>query len=442
VNRIWAKPFVALILFSAFALLLWPIVGATKALACYSALLLVLIVYHFLNISVFYRWLLDPRLETLPNGNGTWEYITSNLQRLLKRQRSSEAALSEALAQLKLASAAIPEAIVLLNESDRIEWCNPRAESDLGLHVASDTGQQITNLMRQPGFVDYLERRDFSEPIVIRSQTERGEAAFSVQIVPYGEREKLLMARDITAWERMETMRRDFVANVSHELRTPLTVVSGFLETLADLDGADPEMTRRSLYLMSQQTQRMTRLVEDLLTLSRLESTYNPPREDAVDIPDLARSLYQDALSLSSGRHQISLEIETGTWIRGSGDEFRSALGNLVSNAVRYTPDRGLIEIRWAMKEGLPVFSVRDSGIGIESQHINRLTERFYRVDRSRSRETGGTGLGLAIVKHVLMRHQAKLRIDSEPGKGSLFSAIFPADRMVEQSADHDAQAA
>jgi two-component system phosphate regulon sensor histidine kinase PhoR len=285
--------------------------------------------------------------------------------------------------------------------------------------------------MRQPGFVEYLDRRDFSEPIVIRTQTERGETALSVHLVPYGEKEKLLMARDITGWERLETMRRDFVANVSHELRTPLTVVSGFLETLSDLNGPDPEMTRRSLQLMSQQTQRMTHLVEDLLTLSRLESTYNPPREDEVDIPELSRSVYQEALALSASRHQITLHINTESWMRGSTDELRSALGNLVSNAVRYTPDKGAIDILWESTDGGLVFSVRDTGIGIESHHISRLTERFYRIDRSRSRETGGTGLGLAIVKHAVARHQASLDVDSKQGSGSRFAIRFPASRTV-----------
>jgi two-component system phosphate regulon sensor histidine kinase PhoR len=343
---------------------------------------------------------------------------------------------------LRLASGAIPEAIVLLDEADRIGWCNPRAETDLGLNLGDDKGHQVTNLIRQPEFVAYLEARDFTEPIVIRTHTERGDAVLSVKIVPYGEREKLLMAHDITGWERLEIMRKDFVANVSHELRTPLTVVSGFLETLTDLDGSDPEMTRRSLYLMNQQTQRMNSLVEDLLTLSKLESTHNPTREEEVNVPELMQSLYQDAQALSSGRHQISLHVDSEQWLRGSTDELHSGLGNLVSNAVRYTPERGSISLHWEVRDGDPVFSVRDSGIGIEAQHISRLTERFYRVDRSRSRETGGTGLGLAIAKHVLMRHQAQLQVDSEFGKGSTFSAIFPSNRAIDRSAKGDAQAA
>ena len=441
-NRFWGKPLATLVLLSVIALTSWLLLGTTGALVLYVLLLLGLLLHHVFNLSLLYRWLLDPNIETLPTGGGTWEYVTSYLQRLLKRQRRSEAALSEALTQFKRASAAIPEAVVLLDNADHIEWCNPRAEQDLGLDVSRDAGQPITNLLRQPLFVQYLTLRDFSEPVIIRTQTVQGETALSVQLVPYGEKEKLLMARDITGWERLETMRRDFVANVSHELRTPLTVVSGFLETLSDMLQPDPEMTQRSLQLMSQQTQRMTRLVEDLLTLSRLESTYNPPREDEVNIPELAQSLAQEAQSLSGGRHAITLHLDSASWLRGSADELRSALGNLVSNAVRYTPDHGSIDLRLASGNGELLFSVRDSGIGIEAHHIGRLTERFYRVDRSRSRETGGTGLGLAIVKHVLIRHQARLQIDSEPGKGSTFSAIFPAQRVIDREAANDAQAA
>ena len=208
--------------------------------------------------------------------------------------------------------------------------------------------------------------------------------------------------------------------------------MGGFLETLEDMTTPDPEMTRRSLQLMMQQTSRMTRLVEDLLTLSRLESTQNPLREEDVNIPDLARALHQDAQVLSAGRHRLLLKLDSGDWLRGNTDELRSAFGNLISNAVRYTPENGEIEIRWeVLADGHPAFSARDSGIGIEPQHIERLTERFYRVDRSRSRETGGTGLGLAIVKHVLVRHQARLDIQSMPGKGSTFSVIFPQSRRL-----------
>nr|MCU0868065.1 phosphate regulon sensor histidine kinase PhoR [Burkholderiales bacterium] len=260
--------------------------------------------------------------------------------------------------------------------------------------------------------------------------------------LPGGEGAVLLVCRDVTDVRRLETVRRDFVANVSHELRTPLTVLMGFLETLADMTRPDPEMTQRSLQLMTQQTVRMSRLVEDLLTLSRLESTHAPFKEEAVPVPELVHHLHQDALALSNGRHTFHVVIATHDALHGSTDELRSALGNLVSNAIRYTPSGGSITLEWALRDGQPAFSVTDTGIGIEPQHIDRLTERFYRVDRSRSRETGGTGLGLAIVKHVLSRHQAHLEVESEPGRGSTFRAVFPAQRRLAAAPlAHDANA-
>jgi two-component system phosphate regulon sensor histidine kinase PhoR len=249
--------------------------------------------------------------------------------------------------------------------------------------------------------------------------------------VPYGDRDKLLLSRDITRWERMETTRRDFVANVSHELRTPLTVLGGFLETLSDMREPDPDMLRRSLQLMSEQSTRMQRLVEDLLTLSKLEGAQNPLRDEFADLPEIVRSLFREAQALSGGRHRFSLRIEHHDGLKGSAEELRSALSNLISNAVRYTPEGGEIEVSWCKRDAEPVFAVRDTGIGIEPHHVPRLTERFYRVDRSRSRATGGTGLGLAIVKHVLSRHQARLEVESEPGKGSTFSVVFPSARSV-----------
>jgi len=431
-KALWGRPFSTVVLVVLAALLSWPLLGGRGALVLLGVLLLVLLFHHLSNLSTLYRWLQNPSMESVPVGNGAWEYVFSPLLRLLKRQRRSEAGLSEALDRFQMAGAALPDAVVILDEDDRIEWCNPRAEEYFGLDLERDRGQQITYLLRQPQFVDHLEAGTNAEPLVLRISREDGEMMLSVQQVPYGDRQKLILGRDITRWERLETTRRDFVANVSHELRTPLTVVGGFLETLEDMREPDPEMTRRSLQLMMQQTSRMTRLVEDLLTLSRLESTQNPLREEDVHVPELVRALHQDAQVLSADRHRLILKLESGDWLRGNTDELRSAFGNLISNAVRYTPEHGEIEIRWSvLADGQPAFSVRDSGIGIEPQHIDRLTERFYRVDRSRSRETGGTGLGLAIVKHVLFRHQARLDIQSSPGKGSLFSVIFPEARRL-----------
>jgi two-component system phosphate regulon sensor histidine kinase PhoR len=326
----------------------------------------------------------------------------------------------------------MPEGVVILDEVDRIEWCNPVAEKHLGINSTLDTGQHITHLLRQTQFAQYLSAHNYNEPLVIRQSRQR-ELTLSLQLVPYGDKQKLLISRDVTRLEEIQTMRRDFVANVSHELRTPLTVIGGFLETLADEPGSDPETRKWALALMTDQTTRMQRLVQDLLTLSRLEDTENLAREDKADVPDMLRKLYDEARSLSAGRHRIILDLDSNARLLGSADELRSAFGNLISNAIRYTPEGGMITLSWSIRNGQGIFAVKDSGIGIESQHISRLTERFYRVDRGRSRETGGTGLGLAIVKHVLTCHQAKLEIESELGKGSCFSARFPAERLIMQ---------
>ncbi|HTT36649.1 MAG TPA: phosphate regulon sensor histidine kinase PhoR [Burkholderiales bacterium] len=429
--KLWGRPLVPGVLVSVLALFLWPILGGTQALAVWGTLLLLLFLHHVFNLSRLYRWLEDPRSSGLPEGSGVWEDIYAALARLLKRRTQIESRLSAALERFQEAGAALPEGLIILDEADCIEWCNPKAEAYFGLSSERDRNQQITYLVRHPPFVEYLETRNYREPLVLRLMRSEGELTLSIQLVPYGDSQKLLLSRDITRWERMETTRRDFVANVSHELRTPLTVLGGFLETLSEATEHDPAMLRRSLQLMSEQTYRMQRLVEDLLTLSRLESAHNPLREEPVDVPELLRSLHRDAQALSEGRHRLSLRLENTGGIRGSAEELRSAFLNLISNAVRYTPENGEIEVSWVKRDGEPMLSVRDTGIGIEPHHIPRLTERFYRVDRSRSRGTGGTGLGLAIVKHVLSRHQAHLEIESEPGKGSTFRAVFPASRSA-----------
>jgi two-component system phosphate regulon sensor histidine kinase PhoR len=431
VLKLWGRPLIAVVMVSIVALILWPILGATEAAAAWAVALLCLLLRHVANLSRLYRWLGEPNATTLPEGSGEWEEIFAGLARLLRRRTQIESRLSAALERFQQAGAALPEGVIVLDEGDRIEWCNPRAEAYFGLSSQRDRGQQITYLVRTPQFLEYLETRNYGEPLVLRVPRNDLELTLSIQLVPYGDSERLLLSRDITRWERMETTRRDFVANVSHELRTPLTVLGGFLETLSDMHEPDPDMLRRSLQLMCEQATRMQRLVEDLLTLSKLESAQNPLREDFVDLPEMVRSLSREAQALSSGRHRFSLRVENEDAVRGSAEELRSALSNLISNAVRYTPESGEIEVSWSKRDGELVFAVRDTGIGIEPHHIPRLTERFYRVDRSRSRASGGTGLGLAIVKHVLSRHQARLEIESEPGRGSTFSVVFPAVRTL-----------
>ena len=431
VLKLWGRPLVAIAVVSVAALILWPILGGVAAAAAWSIGLAPILFHHVLNLSRLYHWLGNPSWAALPAGSGAWQDIFALIARLLRRQTQIESRLSAALERFQQAGAALPEGVIVLDDSDRIEWCNPTAEAYFGLSSQRDRGQQITYLVRMPQFQEYLETRNYREPLLLRLSRNEQELTLSVQLVPYGDSEKLLLSRDITRWERMETTRRDFVANVSHELRTPLTVLGGFLETLSDMREPDPDMLRRSLQLMSEQATRMQRLVEDLLTLSKLESAQNPLREDFVDVSEMARALVQDAQALSNGKHRFVLRVESEAGVRGSAEELRSALFNLIGNAVRYTPEHGEIEVFWSKHDNEPVFSVRDTGIGIEPHHIPRLTERFYRVDRSRSRASGGTGLGLAIVKHVLSRHQARLEIESEPGKGSTFTVVFPAARSL-----------
>jgi two-component system phosphate regulon sensor histidine kinase PhoR len=430
VGGTWPRFLLILVSLVLVSLVTWAIGGALAAMAAFAAGLLLMAVVHYWHIAALRRWLRDPAPDNLPQGWGVWDLIFADLYRMLRQQRQSESVLTATIEEFRQAGAAMPDGMVILDAQDRIEWCNPGAAEHFGLDDQRDRGQGITNLVRQPQFVEYLQAQHYGEPLLLR-QSRGADFTLSVQLVPYGDRQKLMISRDVTDLERVETMRRDFIANVSHELRTPLTVVGGFLETIMDVKGADHDLVRRSLPLMMDQASRMRRLVEDLLTLSRLESPNNPPREEPIDVPGLARSLYHDALALSAGRHRITLDLASEAWLTASDEELRSAFTNLISNAVRYTPDGGEVTIGWRLRGGEAVFSVRDSGIGIEPQHIPRLTERFYRVDRSRSRETGGTGLGLAIVKHVLNRHHARLEITSELGRGSTFDAVFPEERML-----------
>ncbi|MEE9221884.1 MAG: phosphate regulon sensor histidine kinase PhoR [Nitrosomonadaceae bacterium] len=428
------RSLVVVILLTAVAGGVWMISNIVMALLFYSIALLLLVIYHLRYLTALDRWLQvsAPTFATLPDGSGAWGDVFARLARLMRNQSQSHQQLSLALERLRRATSAMPEGVVILDEADHIEWCNPVAEQHFGIDCNRDVGQPITFLVRQSQFAEYLATHNYSEPLTVK-QTRHQELILSLQLVPYGDKQKLLISRDITRLEGVETMRRDFVANVSHELRTPLTVIGGFFETLSEENWVSSEMGKRALVLMTDQTKRMQRLVEDLLTLSRLENSQNQVREENVNVADVLRKLYQEAQSLSAGRHHISLNLDTDVKLLGSIDELQSAFGNLVSNAIRYTTDGGEVILSWKNQNGQGVFTVQDSGIGIDQEHIPRLAERFYRVDLSRSRGTGGTGLGLAIVKHVLNRHQAHLEIVSEPGKGSCFSAWFPEKRSIVQ---------
>ncbi len=413
-------------------LITWASSSATTALLVFSAGVLIYLISHLFWLHQLNQWLKKPVLNQIPNGAGVWEDIFASLYQEHRRHSRNQTQLSSALGRFRHAASALPDGVVVLNVANEIEWCNPPAEVQLGLDLKQDENQPINYLVRHADFVHYLQEQDYSEPIKLKSW-RNSEVTLEIQLIPFGTKQKLLICRDVTQLEKIETMRRDFIANVSHELRTPLTVVGGFIETLLDMDGAVPESTRSYFNMMQDQTTRMRRLIEDLLTLSHIESNAQAPEDTEIEMSGLMNMLLNDANALSQGKHKISAETDPQLDLIGAMEELQSALSNLVSNAIRYTPNGGEIHITWATRNNQAIFSVRDNGIGIEQQHIDRLTERFYRVDRGRSRETGGTGLGLSIVKHILTRHQAKLEIISEPGIGSTFSAVFPKARIVQK---------
>ncbi|PRP72272.1 phosphate regulon sensor histidine kinase PhoR [Chromobacterium amazonense] len=413
----------------------WVLSSADAALLALAICLGAWLAFNLYHIALLMRWLRHPVPERVPDGFGVWHTVFMTLYRTMRTQSQSKKKLTHVLERFINAGEAMPDGVVVLDELDRIEWINPMAVEHLGLDRKRDVGNQILNLIRQPAFHAYMKNASFSQPLTLTFSQPR-ELVISLQLVPFDSTRKLLLTRDITQLERVQTVHRDFVANVSHELRTPLTVVGGFLETLSDMPEVNDQMFRQFLPMMMEQSRRMQSLVEDLLTLSKLENSPKAVNSERVNMRDMLDTLMVEAEGLSQGRHQVKLlrNCDCGLW--GSSQELHSAFGNLVSNAVRYTPEGGSITLAWQDEGDQLRFSVSDTGIGIPREHIPRLTERFYRVDRGRSRGSGGTGLGLAIVKHVLARHHARLEIKSEPDKGSTFSVVFPRERR------HDSQAA
>lgn len=380
------------------------------------------------------RWAQHPE-ESPPAAAGPWDDILAPLYRYIRAQTRQLTEGRDAMQGMLAAAQALPDGAVTLNQDLQIDWCNRMARQHLGLRLPADRGSNLLNLVRAPEFIEYSRQPDWPEPILVRVSIGSQERLLMMQLTAYARDQRLLITRDVTQIEKLETTRRDFVANVSHELRTPLTVLAGFLETLRDMPEEALSKDQRDQYLamMHEQAQRMQAIVADLLTLSTLESS---PSADPhrVRMSALLQTARQQAEALSAGRHTLDWEIDDTVDVLGSETELSSAVSNLLTNAVRYTPDGGTITARWQrLPEGGARYSVQDTGIGIAARHIPRLTERFYRVDRGRSRAVGGTGLGLAITKHVAMRHDAELGIASEVGKGSVFSLTFPAERVADQ---------
>lgn len=410
-----------------FALDLWgPLIGFIAGFTVFSVPLL----YSYLNLVRLQKFILLDRVESMPAASGLWDEVFSKLERLVRSMKSQVRNIEKQHERFIQAFQASPNGIIMLDDLDQIEWCNSIAENFFGILFKRDVMQRINYLIRRPEFVRYLNDRLFEEPLLIEQMGSGGNLSLLVQVFPFAENRRLLLAQDVTNFRKAEAMRRDFVANVSHEMRTPLTVMMGFLETVQTLD-LDKAKKDEYLDLMMVQARRMKSLVEDLLTLANLEANSQPAPQIQVSMPAILAMLRGEADALSGNKHDISIECDSTLNLLGEERELISAFSNLVSNAVRYTPTGGAIRIVWHQdKDHGAEFLVHDSGPGIASEHLPRLTERFYRVDRSRSRETGGTGLGLAIVKHVATRHQAQLMIESSPGKGSTFKLQFPQERI------------
>jgi two-component system phosphate regulon sensor histidine kinase PhoR len=399
--------------------------GLVGVLALYLA-------WNLWQLRELHFWLQHRSVADPPDALGLWGDVVAQVVRLHRRKRFHKERLTRLFRELRRSTAAMPDGVIMLDPQGEIIWFNRKAGELLDLSRRADFGLRIDNLVRHPDFVHYLRGGDYSAPVVVRPDVN-SEKFIAFQLIAYGEDQRLLMLRDVTREVRLEQMRKDFVANASHELRSPLTVVAGYLETF----GADPGLGELAgpINEMRRQTDRMTRIIEDLLELSRFEANDSPIKGLPIDVAGMASLLRKDVTARTVHPRTVELSIESGAHLIGDEAMIQSAFSNLVDNAAKYTPADGAMYIRWWTDDQGGHFSVRDTGPGIPSEHLPRLTERFYRVDPGRSRETGGSGLGLAIVKHALYRHGARLEIESIEGRGSTFTCHFPAERLLEQRA-------
>ncbi|WP_110669757.1 phosphate regulon sensor histidine kinase PhoR [Salinicola halophilus] len=385
---------------------------------------------HLLHVRRLYVWLLRHPREAPPPGTGVWGDLFDRLYSYQKAQSQLQQRLRDILRRIQDSCEAMRDSVVMLDSHGDLDWWNSAASEMLGLKPDHDRGRPLTNLLRDPRFIDYFNARDYAEPLLIPSPVHHAQM-LQFQVTLFGDDERLVMARDVTRLHQLEMMRRDFVANVSHELRTPLTVLAGYLETYTEHAGELPSRWQRGFTQMQAQTTRMQHLVDDLLLLSRLEIDSPDDADDTLDVGVLLARIIDDARELSAGQQTLELQLEESRRLLANTHEIRSAVSNLVFNAVRYTPEGSHIILRWKPWHDGGAVEVEDDGEGFDPIHIPRLTERFYRIDKGRSTATGGTGLGLAIVKHVLLRHDARLDIVSRPGKGARFRCAFPESRLV-----------
>ncbi|HWK75632.1 MAG TPA: phosphate regulon sensor histidine kinase PhoR [Povalibacter sp.] len=418
--------------------------GVAQTFAVVLAIYLFIQIWNLLRLD---RWLRRRRMEMPPDINGPWGEVIAIIDRLYRRKQYHKAQVTGLMREFRRLTSAMPEGAVLLGPEHEILWFNRRAGDWLSLHRKRDFGIRIENLVRHPGFVEYLKTGRPTEGVVVYEPGENGRWLSFTIVRTGGEQRQLLIVRDVSREMRIESMRKDFVANASHELRSPLTVICGYLDALADDQKLDPTWSSPVLE-MRRQADRMGSIINGLLELSKLESGERRQPEQPLDIGGMLALLRREAASLEQRPRQVALRLDSKDWLLGAENEIHSILANLLSNAVKYTPADGEIELRWWTDRSGAHVSVRDTGMGIAPEHIPRLTERFYRVDSGRSRDMGGSGLGLAIVKHSLQRHDGTLTVESVEGRGSTFTCHFPAHRIVprpdtardEHAADRAAQ--
>ncbi|WP_139684150.1 phosphate regulon sensor histidine kinase PhoR [Vibrio tasmaniensis] len=387
--------------------------------------------WHLHNQMRLSAWLWDEKRLTPPSGSGNWESLFNGIYRMQQRQRRKRKELTNLIRRFRNGAESLPDAVVVFRGEGNIVWCNKLAQYLLGFRWPDDSGQPISNLIRTPDFIKYLNKQDFSEPLEMPSPLNV-ERMLELRIVPYTEGEHLMVVRDVTQLKQLEGMRRNFFANVSHELRTPMTVLQGYLEMTEDPDMIVGPMWTKAHGVMTEQLNRMNSLVNQLLTLSKIEAAPMHELDEVVNVPAMLEVLEKEAASLSGDReHKLEFDIDKSLRVLADEDQMRSAISNLVYNAVKYTPPGATVKVRWYQTSQGACLDVSDTGDGIEPQHLHRLTERFYRVDKARSRDTGGSGLGLAIVKHALSHHDSHLEIQSEVGVGSRFHFTLPSRLTV-----------
>jgi len=391
------------------------------------ATLLIFILLHVFWIHKLSKWVESPSLKNLPNGTGIWQNIFTKIYRFYRQQKKSQTQLTSTLDQFIQAGEAINDGIIGVNEENEILWSNKKAQKILNINPKKDYNQPINYIFRNPELSKYLVKENYEESIKIHNPTNKLD--IEIKAAFFGKNHKLITCRDLTLLNRAENQRKDFVSNFSHELKTPLTVISGFLETLEDRKTID-EKSKKIIELMAKQAHRMKKLIDDLLLLSKVESDYLQNRSEKIIMKDMFKKLKNEVSSIDQHQHKIIYSINSKINIYGSKSEVYSAFINLITNAIRYTDQEGEISVSWNKINNDAIFQVADKGIGIPEKHVNRITERFYRVDEDRSRESGGTGLGLSIVKNVMHQHQGEIRVASEINSGSSFKLIFPTERI------------